>query len=177
MNDWQDDSEFVAWSDESEPLPAVDLYKMSYSDIERGMWRAWKAGRSVESVRVVAITKERDDMEAALRHAQANLQIVGKASNRSELLLIARQERVAALEGYIRDGMPSNASAGEVPRDGKNYRVFIRPQSIVVAWERGPNVWNNRTPIDDPGWDSDADWYVCNSDGYLLEPDKEKRND
>lgn len=80
--------------------------------------------------------------------------------------------QVAELDHQLRHGIPANASAGKAPTDGKLYRVFIRPQSIVVRWERGPNVWNNRTPIDDPGWDSDAGWYVNNSDRWVPEPDK-----
>ena len=54
-----------------------------------------------------------------------------------------------------------------VPRDGKEYRVFIHPQSVIVAWEAGPNVWNNRTPVDEPGWDADATWYEANSHSWL----------
>ncbi len=83
-----------------------------------------------------------------------------------------KRSRVTELETHIRDSIPANARTGEVPRDGNAYRVFIRPQSIVVVWERGPNVWNNRTPIDDVGWDSDASWYVNNAHDWLPEPDQ-----
>ena len=80
----------------------------------------------------------------------------------------ALQSEVVSLLSQLDNGIPDDVTGGDVPRDGKRYRVWR--YSSVVRWEAGPNRYVEAGDPDDP--EVDADSAAWNNDGWRLEPDE-----
>lgn len=74
------------------------------------------------------------------------------------------QAEVVELAAQVNQGMPIDATEGDVPQDGKRYRVWSR--SSVVQWEAGPNRFIDA----DLRHETDAEFAAWNNDGWKLEP-------
>lgn len=116
------------------------------------------------TTKLVAKTKSRDKW-AATAWARKQRADVGELRITELETMLADAERQRELCNTLDDlwrGIPDAARVGDVPKDGKRYRVFFR--SHVVEWEAGPDVWVGPDTLD-------AARHAVSADGYLPEPD------